>query len=255
MGILKKRGPVQVVPGSVATGALEDRLAFLKRVYAWMAAALVVTGAAAMISIHAGWSLALLRTGFVGGILLLVGWIGLAFAARAVRHKPTVNVIVYALYAFFTGIVISQLILVALFYAGSQAGSTTSIGGLPVDGRYVYLALGLTIVVFGALSIYTFFTKRDFSWMRGLLFVGLIGIIVAGLLNWLIFQSIGLGMVISAFGVLIFAGYILYDTQRILKTYPNNEHVAASLELFLDFVMLFMQILRLILYIAAFGDD
>jgi FtsH-binding integral membrane protein len=116
---------------------------------------------------------------------------------------------------------------------------------------YIYQALGLTVAVFGGLTIYTFFTKRDFSFLRGMLITGLIGIIVLGLMNAFIFQSSGMAMAVSFFGVLLFSGFILYDTQKIMKQYPVDEHVAGAMTLFLNFVLLFMYMLRLVMLFSG----
>ena len=117
---------------------------------------------------------------------------------------------------------------------------------------YIYQALGLTVLSFAGLTAYAYFTKRDFSFMGGMLTVGLITLIGLGIMSFFI-QSTFLHMAISAMGILLFSGYILFDTQKILRSYPADEHVAASLTLFLDFVLLFMHILRLIIMLAA--DD
>jgi len=82
----------------------------------------------------------------------------------------------------------------------------------------------------------------------------LIALIVIGLLNAFIFESSAMAMGVSFFGVLLFSGFILYDTQRIMKQYPVNEHVAGAMTLFLNFVLLFMHILRLVLMFAGSRD-
>lgn len=229
--------------GSVATSTVEARLAFLKRVYAWMTAALVVTALGGAIAIDMGAAAWLLQGGLFLNLLVVFAWMGLAYVARSVRHKPGVNIMAYAGYALFTGFVISDILLVAMFLA--SAGGYSSM-------YYIYQALFATVAVFAGLTFYTMVTKRDFSFLRGFLVAGVIGLIVVGILNYFI-QSSVLGTVMSLFGVLIFSGYVLYDTQKILKTYPNREHVAASLELFLDFVLLFIYILNLILSLAGGG--
>lgn len=229
---------------SVATVSVAERLKFLQRVYGWMTAALLVAALGAVISIQTGLVMMTFGHGIVGAILITLAWIGLAYAARAVRHKPVVNVLAYGVYALFTGVVVSGIVFVAMLMAQAN-----NVG----ENTYVLQALGLTALVFGGLTFYAFVTKRDFSVMRGFLMVGLIGLIGAGLIN-LFVQSSVLGLIISVGGVLIFSGYILFDTQKILKTYPQSEHVAASMELFLDFVLLFIHMLRIILYLASGRD-
>lgn len=240
------RAQIQVRPGTpVAQIALTERLAFVKRVYGWMTAALLMSVVGAAIAVKSGIALSLLQSGFLGSILLIVGWIFLGHIAMKVRHVPTWNVMAFAGYALFTGIVISTIVYVAMVFGEVRTGSA---------GTYVYMALGGTVVTFATLSVYAMTTKKDFSFLGGMLMVGLVVLIAGGVVNMFV-QSSTLGIIMAGIGVMIFSGYILHDTQKILRTYPSNEHVAASMTLFLDFVMLFMELLRLILYIGAVGDD
>jgi uncharacterized protein len=104
----------------------------------------------------------------------------------------------------------------------------------------------VTAAAFGALSLYGYTTKRDLTAMGKFLFMGLIGLILAGLVN-MIWPSGTLGFIISAAGVLIFSGLIAYDTQKIKEQYAEAwgsevaEKVAifGALSLYLDFVNLF----------------
>ena len=240
------RAEMEVRPGiPVAQTSVDERLAFIKRIYGWMAAALVVACAGAAIAIKSGIALAILKSGFVGSILMIVGWIGLAYVAQKVRHVPTWNVLAYAGYALFTGFVISNIVLLAMKFGAATTGN---------EFTYVLMALGSTVLVFGTLTVYAMTTKKDFSFLGGMLWVALVVLIVGGLVNMFV-QSLGFGILLASVGVLVFSGFILYDTQKILRTYPSNEHVAASMTLFLNFVLLFVEILRLILLIAAAGDD
>ena len=176
---------------------------------------------------------------------MIVGWIGLAYVAQKVRHVPTWNVLAYAAYALFTGFVISNIVLLAMMFGAATTGNAST---------YVLMALGSTVLVFGTLTVYAMTTKKDFSFLGGMLWVALVVLIVGGLVNMFV-QSLGFGILLASVGVLVFSGFILYDTQKILRTYPSNEHVAASMTLFLNFVLLFVEILRLIILVAAAGDD
>ena len=111
----------------------------------------------------------------------------------------------------------------------------------------------ITAATFGALSLYGYTTKRDMSGMGSFLFMGLIGIIIASLVN-LFLQSSTMSLVISIIGVLIFTGLTAYDTQRIKESYYAGDHgqlmgkkaVMGALSLYLDFINLFMMLLRLL---------
>lgn len=109
----------------------------------------------------------------------------------------------------------------------------------------------ITAVMFGGMSIYGYTTKRDLTSIGGFLLMGLIGLIVAGLAN-LFFQSSTMDLVISAIGVLVFVGLTAYDTQKIKEVYDVTEGddrakagVLGALTLYLDFVNLMLNLLRL----------
>lgn len=220
-----------------------SRLAFLRRVYGWMFAGIVSTVLGAGIAVKSGFAESMLQWGTFSRILFVLAWVGGAYGVQALRHTRTWNVVAFALYGAFTGVVISTLVLLAMVLAKAH-GEHASF--------YLLQAGGLTLVAFGALSAYAFFTKRDFSFLRGFLTVGLfvlLGAIVIGLF----LESTALQIAISAGGILLFSGFVLYDTQKVLKTYPDGEHVAGAMTLFIDFVMLFIYILRFILIIAGGG--
>ncbi len=109
----------------------------------------------------------------------------------------------------------------------------------------------VTAAAFGALSLWGYTTHRDLSGMGTFLFMGLIGLIVAMLVN-LFLQSSALDFAVSAIGVLIFAGLTAYDTQRIKLSYyvgddgsvAKKKSVMGALALYLDFINLFLFLLR-----------
>jgi len=113
----------------------------------------------------------------------------------------------------------------------------------------------ITAASFGALSLYGYTTQRDLSAWGSFLFMGLIGIIIAMLVN-LFLASSALQFAISVIGVLIFAGLTAYDTQQIKDMYyvgddgtvAGRKAVMGALRLYLDFINLFMMLLQL------FGD-
>ncbi|HZT41160.1 MAG TPA: Bax inhibitor-1 family protein [Chthonomonadaceae bacterium] len=104
----------------------------------------------------------------------------------------------------------------------------------------------LTAAVFGGLSLYAIQSKRDFSFMGGFLFVGLLALVVTGIV--LIFVHAALLQTIYTFvGVLIFSGYVLYDTSLILKKLGPNDTVTGAISLYLDLINLFWFILQLLM--------
>lgn len=114
----------------------------------------------------------------------------------------------------------------------------------------------ITASVFGAMSLYGYTTKKDLTGMGSFLMMGLIGLIIASLVN-IFLRSSALEFALSAIGVLIFIGLTAYDTQRIKQTYyhaaGNAEMVSkmavmGALNLYMDFINLFLMMLRF------FGD-
>ena len=110
----------------------------------------------------------------------------------------------------------------------------------------------ITAATFGAMSLYGYTTKRDLTQMGSFLMMGLIGLIIASIVN-IFMQSSMLEFAISAVGVLIFVGLTAYDTQKIKEGYDESHGaevlakgaIMGALSLYLDFINLFMMLLRL----------
>lgn len=107
-------------------------------------------------------------------------------------------------------------------------------------------ALIITVGVFVGLTLFTFQTKLDFSGLGPFLFAGLMGLITAGFVQIFMPFSKTLDLVFACIGVLIFSGYILYDTQQIMKRLSIEEHILGALSLYLDFLNLFIYVLRIV---------
>tara|TARA_B100000965_G_scaffold288910_1_gene246767 strand:- start:734 stop:1495 length:762 start_codon:yes stop_codon:yes gene_type:complete len=119
-------------------------------------------------------------------------------------------------------------------------------------GKSVARVFFITSATFGAMSIYGYTTKRDLTKLGSFLMMGLIGIIIASLVN-IFLKSSMMHFVISILGVLIFVGLTAYDTQKIKKMYSASDTgelmgkkaVMGALTLYLDFINLFIMLLRL----------
>ncbi len=123
---------------------------------------------------------------------------------------------------------------------------------IPNGGRIVAQALGGTGLIFLTLSGYVLTTRKDFSFMRGFLFTGLIVIVVAMLAN-LFFQIPALSLAISAAAVMIFSGLILFDTSRIIHGGETN-YIRATVSLYLDIYNLFVHLLHLLSVLSGNRD-
>ncbi|HKI62136.1 MAG TPA: Bax inhibitor-1/YccA family protein [Mariprofundaceae bacterium] len=166
-------------------------------------------------------------------LFLMIGGI---FLVQAVRHVPGVNFAALLGFGAITGFAIAPLV-------GLVAAKS------PV---LVLQAFMTTSVAFVALTAYTFISRKDFSFLKGFVWTGLIAMIVLGLSNYFFFESGTLALTLSGIGVLLFSAFILYDTSSILRDYPNNEYIAAALTLYLDVFLLFEHVLVLF---GALGDD
>jgi hypothetical protein len=154
------------------------------------------------------------------GLLMLMGFRAAQMSVGAVQ----------AIYWSVTALMGVSLSLLLFRYTGASVARTFFI----------------TAASFGALSLYGYTTKRDLTAMGKFLFMGLVGIILASLVNMFVASS-GMAFIISILGVLIFSGLIAYDTQKIKEQYNDAygtevaEKVAifGALSLYLDFVNLF----------------
>jgi hypothetical protein len=136
-------------------------------------------------------------------------------------------------------------------FAALMGASISSIF-LVYTGESMARVFFITAAAFGGLSLWGYTTGRDLSGWGSFLFMGLIGIIIASLVN-LFIGSTALQFAVSVIGVLIFAGLTAYDTQQIKEMYSANEDgtvtgrkaVMGALRLYLDFINLFMLLLQL----------
>jgi FtsH-binding integral membrane protein len=163
------------------------------------------------------------------GLVMLISW-------RIDRLQPSVAFTLFMLYAGLLGLMLSSIFLT---YTGTS----------------ITRVFFISAASFGALSLYGYSTQRDLSPMRSFLIMGVIGLVIAMVVN-IFLKSTGLEFVISAAGVLIFAGLTAYDTQKVKEMYDPMEDgtivgrkaVMGALTLYLDFINLFLFMLRL------FGD-
>lgn len=197
-----------------------------------------------------------------GGLLLT------AAAAFWVTASPNMQALVLGNRAIFLGLIIAELVLVAVLSfrvnrmsPGAAAsmflvysllnGLTLSMIFFLYSGQAIFQAFVVAAGMFGAMSVYGLVTRRDLSSWGSFFFMGLIGIILASVLNIFI-KSSALGFAVSLVGVFVFVGLTAYDTQK-LKAYAmvegpqvTNYAVIGALALYLDFINLFLMLLRLI---------
>ncbi len=210
---------------------------FIRSVYNWMAAGLTLTG---VVALYVSGTPTLIRLFLGNPILLLIlifGELGLVFSISGMINRMSASTAtgLYIVYSGLNGITLSSIFLIY---------TRTSI----VSTFFVCAA------TFLACSIYGWTTKRDLTSFGGFLVMGLIGIIIASLVNMFI-HSNGLGMIITYIGVFVFLGLTAYDTQRLKEmalTQPagleasvvRKGAILGALSLYLDFINLFLLLLR-----------
>ena len=211
---------------AVQTGA--ERATLVKRTYGLVFLSVLVTMAGAAFAFTQEALLAsVARHPFLAFIAVIAP---LFMAQRSAREFPK-NIILTFIFAFVEGVYIAPFLYIAERSAPgviSQAGA-------------------LTFAAFGVLTLYALLSKRDFSAWGGFLIVGLFVLIAASILNFFV-GSAGAALWISAVGVMIFAGLLVFDTWRIVRsgTYTQDDYVLATVAIYLDLLNMFMFIVSLL---------
>ena len=217
-------------PVSVADSPVEARMAFIRKTYVLFLAGILCCMLAGVATLNvpalASAALSVLRMPLLAFILI----IGASMGAQAVSRIEGLN---YGALFGFTALLGWLFTPILAIYEYSQPGILTQ-------------AASLTVITFGSLTAYVFVSKKDFSFMGGILFVGLIGLILGGLANAFLFHSSMASYLMAWFTLLIFSGYVLYDTSNIMRRYDTGAYCSAALSLFLDFFNMFMAILRIL---------
>lgn len=205
---------------------------YMSKVYGYMATGLLGTALAAYFGAASGLYISLAQTPFIW--LLVLAPLGMVLFLSARLHKMSSATAknMFWLYAGLTGLSLSYVLLA---YTGVSVVRTFLV----------------TATSFGALSLYGYTTKRDLSGMGSFLFMGLVGIILAAIVNFFL-QSSALHFAISVIGVLIFAGLTAYDTQDIKRIYyagdtretAEKKAIMGALRLYLDFINMFLLLLQ-----------
>ena len=220
-----------------------ERAAFLRKVYLLVTGAVAVSAATAAFATLSGTPLEVgdgllvppliaseLAHPFLGLILLFGGTLG----ASAVARKPGLNVVALLGLSAVMGLVMAP----AIFFAQLSASRGHALTASPVLHSFAIAVTG-----FVGLSAYAIVSRRDFSMLGGMLSMGLFVVIGASVLN-MFFGGAVFGLSIASAVVLLFGGYVLYDTSRMLRS-GEDEPVVVALSLYLNFLNLFMALLRI----------
>ncbi|GJM63783.1 Bax inhibitor-1/YccA family protein [Persicobacter diffluens] len=210
--------------------------AFMQKVYLWMSMGLVLTAVLAYFVAGSDAMHTLLYSNSMTIWILLLAELGLVFAISGAINKMSSTTAkgLFLLYAALNGITLSSIFLVY---------------ELPSIASTFFVTAG----TFGLMSVYGYVTKKDLSSWGSILMMGLIGIILASVVNIFIGSSM-MGLIISAVGVLIFTGLVAYDTQKLKmiagdamrmgEEQVGKVAILGALSLYLDFINLFLMLLR-----------
>jgi modulator of FtsH protease len=212
---------------SVAQSPVEVRMNFIRKTYALFMAGIlmcVVAGTATLMVPALGMaSIAVLRNPIIAIALIFGG----SIAAQAVSEKEGLNYV--ALFGF-TGLMGFLFSPIVAYYAPAVVGQ----------------AAFLTILIFGSLTAYVFVTRKDFSFLGGFLFVGILTVVLASVANFLFFKSWDASYWIACAMLLMSSGFVLYKTSNIMHHYSERSYCSAALSLFISFINIFMSLLRIL---------
>lgn len=212
---------------------------FIRSVYNWMAIGLGLTG---MVAFYVAGNESLLKILFGNQLLffgLIIGQLALVFTLSSRVHKMSAATAtgLFMLYAALNGVVFSSIFMI---YTRSSISSTFFV----------------CAATFAVCSVYGMTTRRDLTSMGGFMTMGLIGIIIASLVN-LFIRSSAMHMIISYIGVLVFVGLTAYDTQKLKNMALSQPEgleagvirkgaISGALSLYLDFINLFLMLLTIL---------
>jgi FtsH-binding integral membrane protein len=221
------------LPRATSVGAAEQVSGFLRVVYGWMCAGLGITAAVAWVVANTGVALTIAQNRPLFW-LLVIAQLGIVFvmSARVEKLSPAAAAALFIVYSGLTGITMAFVLLV---YTGASVASTFVV----------------TAGMFGSLAVFGTFTSRSLAGWGQFLFMGLIGVVLASIVG-IFWQNDALQFVIAFCGVIVFTGLTAYDAQRLRNmalALPDGRvgayAIVGALALYLDFVNLFLMLLRL----------
>ena len=212
---------------------------YMARIYAYMTGGLALTGITAWLTAHSYTLMHMLYTmqGDVITGMSMIGWL--------VMLAPLGLVFMMS---FGMGSLSAPAMHGAFWLYAALAGLSLSVIFLGYTDASIAEACFVTAGMFGGMSFYGHATKRDLSGMGSFMLAGLVGLIIASLVN-LFLRSAGMQFGLSILGVLIFAGLTAYDTQKLKDLYlegdNENAAIAGALTLYLDVINIFIDLLMM----------
>ncbi len=214
----------------------QEQATFISKVYAWMSAALLITGITAMATASNEQLMEMIFSNRLVFYGLLIGEIGLVWylSSRIQSMSAQTATYLFIVYSVLNGLTLSMIFVV---YTGASIATT------------FFISAG----TFTIMSAYGYYTKKDLTSMGRILTMALIGIIIASIVNMFV-ESDMTAKIINYVGVLIFVGLTAYDTQKLKEIYAGDAgseefkklSIMGALTLYLDFINLFLLLLRIL---------
>jgi FtsH-binding integral membrane protein len=228
--MLERNNSYPALPASTAAAS-----GFFAKVYSWMTAGLALTALASVMTLSSETMLNLIFGNRLAFYALILGELGLVVALSAAinRISAATATLMFLAYSALNGVTFATIFLI---YTKSSIAST------------FFVAAG----TFAAMSVYGYVTKRDLTGWGSFFFMGLIGIIIASVVN-IFLHSTMIYWITSYIGVFVFVGLTAYDTQKIKQIgqagFADGEGerkaaILGALRLYLDFINLFLMLLR-----------
>ena len=202
----------------------------LTRVFTWMVIGLAITAITSYVALATDALLSMVLSGAFFVLIIIELILVFVLSSRVYKMSFASAAVCYAVYAVLNGLTISAILLY-------------------FELTTIAAAFGVTAGMFGAMALYGYVTKKDLTTMGSIAIMALFGLIIASIVN-LFMRSTGLDIILTYAGVLIFVALTAYDVQRIKalsQANPgmDNLAIAGALTLYLDFINLFLKILRL----------
>ncbi|MBK5275424.1 MAG: Bax inhibitor-1/YccA family protein [Desulfuromonadales bacterium] len=214
-----------------STGLIVRQNTLVRQVYAWMGLGLAITAIMSLVTISSPAIFEAIAGNKLVFYGLIIGELALVFTLSAAinRLSASTATMLFLAYSLLNGVTLSVVFAV---YTADSIASTFAV----------------TAAMFGAMSVYGYMTKKDLTSWGSFLFMGLIGIVIASVVN-IFLNSNAVSWVVSAIGVVVFTGLTAYDTWKIKALAAAGQEgrkpaILGALTLYLDFINLFLMLLR-----------
>lgn len=248
------------IAGAVATIGVSDRVDFLRKTYAHLGGALIafalITGGmlGGMTSVSWGFSKWATQGRWTWAVVLML-FMGVGYVAERLARSETSRGLQYlglGIAVVGEALLLQPLLWKLMILFGSVTMGIDGVPNLGMDGaagQILVEAIVITLTIFAGLTLVVFLTKKDFSFLRGILTIcsfAALGVIAASLIF-----GFHLGAIFCGAMILLMAGYILYQTSVIMKEFPPTAYVAAALMLFATIATLFWYVLQLLMSLRS----